>query len=53
MLHIIASLLLATIGGVITYALDYVTPWPYIVGVIVFLAYCGFCFFIIDEDWDW
>jgi len=51
--HIVASLLLAIIGGVITYALGYATPWPYIVGVIVFLVYWGVCVLIIDADGDW
>ena len=49
--HLVASLLLAVIGGGITYAMGYATPWPYIVGVIVFLLYWGVSVIIVDGDW--
>jgi len=49
--HIVASLLLAIIGGVITYVLGYGDLWPVLVGVIVFLAYWGVCVLVIDGDW--
>jgi membrane protein YdbS with pleckstrin-like domain len=49
--HLIASLLLALTGGVITYALGYDNPWPIVVGVIVFLAYWGVSVWIVDGDW--
>lgn len=51
--HLIISVVLAVIGGFITYALGYGNPWPIVVGVIVFLAYWGVCVLIIDADWDW
>jgi membrane protein YdbS with pleckstrin-like domain len=50
--HIVAALLLAIVGGVITYALGYDGLVPLIVGVLVFLAYFGVVMFIIDADWD-
>jgi membrane protein YdbS with pleckstrin-like domain len=49
--HILVSVILAVIGGVITYALGYAAPWPYVVGVIVFLAYWGVSVWIVDGDW--
>jgi hypothetical protein len=48
--HIIFSLLLGVISGVITHALGYGDLWPLIVGVIVFLAYFGVFVFIFDGD---
>jgi F0F1-type ATP synthase assembly protein I len=49
--HLIASVILGVIGGLIAYALDYSNPWPLMVGVIVFLAYWGVFIIIIDADW--
>jgi membrane protein YdbS with pleckstrin-like domain len=51
--HVLASILLGIVSGCITYAIGYENPWPYVVGVIVFLAYWGVSILIIDADWDW
>jgi membrane protein YdbS with pleckstrin-like domain len=49
--HVIVSILLGIIGGVITYAIGYDNPWPFVVAGIVFLAYWGVFILIIDADW--
>jgi hypothetical protein len=48
--HLIASLILGSIGGLITYALGYSNPWPFAVAGIVFLAYWGVFVLIFDGD---
>jgi hypothetical protein len=44
------AIILAFIGGVITLALGYDYPLPFIVAGIVFLAYFGVAVFVFDAD---
>lgn len=49
--HAFFAIVLAFIAGVITLALGYDYPLPFVVAVIVFLAYFGVVVFIFDADW--
>jgi hypothetical protein len=49
--HVFIASVLAFIGGVITFALGYEYPLPYLVDGIVFLAYFGVVVLIFDADW--
>ena len=48
--HLLISTILALIAGFITYAFGVESPWPVLVGVIVFAAYWGVSIVIIDGD---
>ena len=44
------SVVLSVIGGLITHALGYDHPAPLVVGFIIFLAYWGVCFIVVNDD---
>jgi membrane protein YdbS with pleckstrin-like domain len=49
--HLIASIVLALIGALVTHLIGYDNPWPWVVAAVVFLLYWGVSVLIIDDDW--
>lgn len=48
--HLLISVVLAGVAGFITKAVGVDSPWPVVMGVVVFLLYWGISVIIVDDD---